>query len=112
MKIKKILLFAKAISPAVTTPIALVSVSANGNLDKHLDGNNTTNGTSGSNNNSNSANNGTNGSSPSSSGTSGKKKEVSPQFSSFKDKAQNAVDAVLKKQLKKLLLSLMKNLKK
>lgn len=112
MKIKKILLFAKAISPAVTTPIALVSVSANGNLDKHLDGNNTTNGTSGSNNNSNSANNGTNGSSPSSSGTSGKKKEVSPQFSSFKDKAQNAVDAVLKKAVEKVITFTDEELKK
>ncbi len=112
MKIKKILLFAKAISPAVTTPIALVSVSANGNLDKRLDGNDTTNITSSSNNNGNSANNGTNGSSSSSSGTSGKKKEVSPQFSSFKDKAQNAVDAVLKKAVEKVITFTDEELKK
>ncbi|MBT1317410.1 hypothetical protein FCL65_00560 [Mycoplasma bovis] len=112
MKIKKILLFAKAISPAVTTPIALVSVSANGNLDKRLDGNDTTNGTNASNNNGNSANNGTNGSSSSSSGTSGKKKEVSPQFSSFKEKAQKAVDDVLKKAVEKVITFTDEELKK
>ncbi|TKA59398.1 hypothetical protein MBOVa_2810 [Mycoplasmopsis bovis 8790] len=112
MKIKKILLFAKAISPAVTTPIALVSVSAKGNLDKRLDGNDTTNGTSGTNNNGNGANNGSNNSSSSSFGTSGKKKEVSPQFSSFKDKAQKAVDAVLKKAVEKVITFTDEELKK
>nr|WP_307926556.1 hypothetical protein [Mycoplasmopsis bovis] len=41
-----------------------------------------------------------------------KKKEVSPQFSSFKDKAQNAVDAVLKKAVEKVITFTDEELKK
>ncbi|UUM25815.1 hypothetical protein NQV05_01585 [Mycoplasmopsis agalactiae] len=105
MKIKKILLFAKTISPALTAPVALASVSARGNLEKRLDGsegnNNGSAGSSSGNNSgdSNGGNNGPNGASGSSSG----KKRVSPQFSSFADKAKKAVDTALKEAVEKVI---------
>ncbi|EIN15094.1 Hypothetical protein, predicted transmembrane protein [Mycoplasmopsis agalactiae 14628] len=105
MKIKKILLFAKTISPALTAPVALASVSARGNLDKRLDGTESNgNGNSGSStgNNSGSSNNGANGSSGAGSSSS-RGKGVSPQFSSFADKAKKAVDAALKEAVEKVI---------
>ncbi|MCE6056310.1 hypothetical protein J7889_01740 [Mycoplasmopsis agalactiae] len=114
MKIKKILLFAKTISPALTAPVALASVSARGNLEKRLDGsegnNNGSAGSSSGNNSgdSNGGNNGPNGASGSSSG----KKGVSPQFSSFADKAKKAVDTALKEAVDKVIKFTDEELKK
>ncbi|MBT1338669.1 hypothetical protein FCL79_01960, partial [Mycoplasma bovis] len=111
MKSKKMLLILKAVSPAISAPVALVSVSGKENLNKRFEeGTNSTSGANdkngkGANNGTGSNSNGGNANrSSESSYTSGKPgKGVSPQFSSFKDKADEAIKQALNDAVDKII---------